>query len=166
MKAILIRKYSESGEHTPLWRLAQNFLPRATQNVHILRKVFGNLRGSSRFCTLSVGSNDAMNCFADNKSVTRFFQTKAIPPALLNACDYVLQIIFKIAHTAGSINTAPDLLSRLELKFMEKKPLKIREDIQTTPIEVSTSSSDVAAEEQRFFAQAYKNDESEGGTNL
>ena len=26
----------------------------------------------------------------DNKSVTRFFQTKAIPPALWNACDYVL----------------------------------------------------------------------------
>ena len=25
----------------------------------------------------------------DNKSVTRFFQTKAIPPALWNACDYV-----------------------------------------------------------------------------
>ena len=26
----------------------------------------------------------------DNKSVTRFFQRKAIPPALWNACDYVL----------------------------------------------------------------------------
>ena len=31
----------------------------------------------------------------DNKSVTRFFQTKAIPPALWNACDYVLQFNFK-----------------------------------------------------------------------
>ena len=37
----------------------------------------------------------------DNKSVTRFFQTKAIPPALWNACDYVLQFNFKIAHIAG-----------------------------------------------------------------
>ena len=36
-----------------------------------------------------------------NKSVNRFFQTKAIPPALWNACDYVLQFNFKIAHIAG-----------------------------------------------------------------
>ena len=30
----------------------------------------------------------------DNKSVTRFFQANAIPPALWNACDYVLQFNF------------------------------------------------------------------------
>ena len=42
----------------------------------------------------------------DNKSVTRFFQTKAIPPTLWNACDYVLQFNFQIAHIAGSVNTA------------------------------------------------------------
>ena len=52
----------------------------------------------------------------DNNSVTRFFQTKAIPPVLWNACDYVLQFIFKIAHIAGSVNTAADFVSRLELK--------------------------------------------------
>ena len=51
----------------------------------------------------------------DNKSVTRFFQTKAIPPALWNACDYVLQFNFKIAHIAGSVNTAAEFLSRFEL---------------------------------------------------
>ena len=51
----------------------------------------------------------------DNKSVTHFFQTKAIPPAVWNACDYVLQYNFKIAHIAGSVNTAADFLSRLEL---------------------------------------------------
>ena len=39
----------------------------------------------------------------DNKSVTRFFQTKAIPPYLWNACDYVLQLNLKIAHIAGSV---------------------------------------------------------------
>ena len=60
----------------------------------------------------------------DNKSVTRFFQTKAIPPALWNACDYVLHFNFKIAHIAGSVNA--DFLSRLELKVAEKIRLKIR----------------------------------------
>ena len=61
----------------------------------------------------------------DNKSVTRFFQTKAIPPALWNACDYLLQFNVKIAHIARSVNTAADFLSRLEIKVTEKISLKI-----------------------------------------
>ena len=97
----------------------------------------------------------------DNKSVTRFFQTKAIPPSLWNACDYVLQFNFKTADIAGSVNTAADFLSILEVKVTEKIHLKIREDVQTTPIEVSTSSSDVADEEQFFFTQPNSQDETE-----
>ena len=97
----------------------------------------------------------------DNKSVTRFFQTKAIPPAFWNACDYVLQFNFKIAHIAGSVNTAADFLSRFEPKVTEETRLKLREHIQTTPIEVTTSSSDVADEGQFFFTRADKNDVSE-----
>ena len=80
----------------------------------------------------------------DNKSVTRILQTKAIPPSLCNACDYVLQFNFKKAHIAGSVNTAADLFSRLELKVTERFRLKITKDVQTTPIEVTTTSSDVA----------------------
>ena len=89
----------------------------------------------------------------DNKSVTRFFQTKAIPGSLWNACDYVLRFIFKIALTAGTINTAADILSQLELKVTEKIRLKIGEDVQTRPIYVTISSSEVADKEQFFFAQ-------------
>ena len=85
--------------------------------------------------------------FTENKSVTRFFQSKAIPPALCIACDYVLQFNFRIAHIAVSVNTGADFLSRLELRGTEKMRLKIREHIQTIPIEVTTSSSDVADEE-------------------
>ena len=59
-----------------------------------------------------------------NKSVTRFFQTKAIPPALWNACDYVLHFNFKVAHIAGSVNTAADFLSRFEPKVPAKKVSK------------------------------------------
>ena len=50
----------------------------------------------------------------DNMSVTSFFKT--FPPALWNACDYVLQFNSKIAPIADSVNTAADFLSRLELK--------------------------------------------------
>ena len=100
----------------------------------------------------------------DNKSVTRFFQTKAIRPALWNACDYVLQFIIKIAHIAGSVNTAADFLSKLELKVTEKIRLKVREDIQTTPIEVTTFSSDVPDEEQVIFTQTDIDNEPEEQT--
>ena len=97
----------------------------------------------------------------DNKPVTRFFQTKAIPPSIRNPCDYVLQFNLKIAHITGSVNTAADFLSRLELRVTETIHLKIREDVQTTPIEVSTSSSDVADEEQLFFTQTDGQDKTE-----
>ena len=90
----------------------------------------------------------------DKKSVTRLFQTKAFPLSLWNACNYVLQFNFKLAHLAGSVKKAADFLSRLEVKVTEKVRLKIREDVQTTPIAVKTATSDVADEEQFFFAQA------------
>ena len=99
----------------------------------------------------------------DNKYITGFFQTKATQPALWNACDYVLQFNFKLAHIThitGLVNTSADSLSRLELKVTEKIRLKIREDIQTKPIEVTTSSSDVADEEQIFFTHADDTNES------
>ena len=121
-----------------------DFLPCATQDVHIHNGTFSKLYG---ICTHSVESNKANNC-PDRQQVRHpFFQTKAIPTALWNACDYVLQFDLKIAHIAGSVNTAAEFGSRLELKVTEKIRLKIREDTQTTPIEVTTSSSVVADEE-------------------
>ena len=60
---------------------------------------------------------------------------------------------FQKPHIAGSVNTAADFLSRLELKVTERIRLKIREDVQKTPIEVTTSSSDVADKELFFFTQ-------------
>ena len=65
----------------------------------------------------------------------------------------MLQFIFKIAHLAGSVNTTADFFSRLELKVTEKIHLKIWQVVPTTPIEVTTSSSDVADGKQFFFTQ-------------
>ena len=87
----------------------------------------------------------------DNRSVTRFFQTKAIPPTLWNACDYVLQFNFHIMHVAGTQNTAADFLSRIDLNPKEKVELKIRNDITIQPIQVNLQLTDVADEEQLFF---------------
>ena len=71
------------------------------------------------------GATKRVIIMTDSKSVTRFFQTKIIPPPLRNACDFVLQFNFTSAHIPGKMNTAADFLSRLELDPNEKKLQKI-----------------------------------------
>ena len=100
----------------------------------------------------------------ENKSVTRIFETKAIPPSLWNSCDHMLKFSFGKAHIAGPVKTAADFLSLLEVEVTEKIRLKIRDDVKTTPIDVTTSSSDVADEEQIFFTQTAGKDETEEQT--
>ena len=51
----------------------------------------------------------------DSKSVMRFFRTKMIPPPLWNACHFVLQFNFTIAHIPGKSNTTTQFLSRLKM---------------------------------------------------
>ena len=97
------------------------------------------------------GASKPVIIMTDSKSVTRFFQTKLIPPLLWNACDFVLQFNFTIAHIPGKMNTAADFLSRLEMDPNEKIILKIREDIPTKPIEVNIESTGIAQEETAFF---------------
>ena len=66
-----------------------------------------------------------------------------------------------MAHIIGSVNIAADFLPRLKLKATEMIHLKIRQDVQTKPIEVTTSSSDVPDEKLFFFTQADGRDETE-----
>ena len=49
------------------------------------------------------------------------------------------------------MNTAADFLSRLDISPKEKVLLQIREDIQTTPIQVNIQSSDIHEEDQVYF---------------
>ena len=91
-----------------------------------------------------------MIILTDNKSVTRFFQTKINPPTLLNACDYVIQFNFTIAHIPGENNTAADFVTPRNCP-KEKLILRIREDISTTPIELNVQSAGVIEEDQIFY---------------
>ena len=138
---------SKRKTHAPVAFCSKIFSP-AQLNLSIYSKEFlATYLTFFEFAHILWEATKPTNVLTDNKSVTRFFQTKAIPTALWNACDYVLQFNFKIPHIAGSVNTAADFLSRHELKVTEKIHLKIREDIQTTPIDVTTSSYDVADED-------------------
>ena len=61
-----------------------------------------------KFGRIFWGAAKPVIIMADNKSVTRFFQTKMIPPPIWNACDFLLQFNFTIAHIPGKMNTAAD----------------------------------------------------------
>ena len=62
----------------------------------------------------------------DVKSVTVFFRIQTILPSLWNAYDNVQELDCKIVHITSSINTAAELLSRLEIRVTEKMRLKIQ----------------------------------------
>ena len=99
------------------------------------------------------GKTQPVIILTDNKSVSRFFQTKIIPPPLWNACDFVIQFNFIIAHIPGKNSTAADYLSRMEMDATEKLVLKIREDVETRPIGINVQSAGVSEEEQIFFTE-------------
>ena len=151
---------SKRKTYAPVASGSKVFLPAKLKMSIYSKELLATYMAFLEFAHILCEASKPTIVLTDNKSVTRFFQTKAIPPSLWNACDYLLQFNSKIAHTAGLANTAADFLSRLEPKVTEKIHLKIR-DVQTTPIEVTTSSSDVAAEEQFFFAQTDSQDETE-----
>ena len=70
------------------------------------------------------GATKPVIIMTDSKAVTRFFQTKVILPPLWNACDFVLQFNFTLAHTPGKMNIAGDFLSRLETNPNKRNHLK------------------------------------------
>ena len=107
-----------------------------------------------KFGHICWGATKPVIIMTDSKSVTRFFQTKMIPPPLWNACDFVLQFSFTIPHILGKMNTAADFLTRLEMHPNEKIFLKIREDIPTKAIEVNIESTGIAQEEPVSFDPA------------
>ena len=97
------------------------------------------------------GARKPVIILTDNRAVTKFFQTKPVPPVLWNACDYVIQFNFVIAHIPGARNTAADYLSCLEVDPKVELVMKIREDVQTLPIEINVQSAEVSQEEQIFY---------------
>ena len=108
------------------------------------KEFLANFFAFSEFGHLMYVSTFPVLVFIDNRAVTRFLQTKIIPPAPWNACDYVLQYNSVIAHVAGAMNTAADFLSRTEINPTENLKMNLRNEIQTKAIEVNIQPSGIA----------------------
>ena len=103
----LTRKFNQSGKCTPLWRLDQKFFNRATQMSINLKEFLAVYKAILEFAHILWKTTKPTIVPTDNKSVTRFVQTNAIPPALWNACDYLSHFNYKIAGPANHCSWLP-----------------------------------------------------------
>ena len=142
---------SKRKTYAPIAFGSKTFNPTQTKMSIYAKEFLSIYFAFVEFGHLMWGSTFPVIVLTENRSVTRFFQTKMIPPALWNACDYVLQYNFVIAHVAGSKNTAADFLSRTEIDSTEKLEMTIRNDIHTQAIEVNIQSSGIVEEEQIYI---------------
>ena len=71
----------------------------------------------------------------DNKALTRFFQSKLIPPKLWNHCYQALQFDFVLAHVPGVENSYAHCLSRLDINPEDGIHLKLNDQILVHHIE-------------------------------
>ena len=75
--------------------------PRAQVKMSIYSKeILANYLAFLELAHILWGATKPTTVLMYNKSVKRFLETKAIPPALWYACDYVFQFNFKIAYIA------------------------------------------------------------------
>ena len=126
LKIIRTQKSNPRGKLSRLSRSDQKTSPPAQLKVSIYSTVFMAIYMAFReFAHILWEAPKPTIVFTEYKSVTRFFQTKPMPPSLWNACNYVLQLNFKIAHNAGSVNTAAGFLSRVQLKKSRRRSVSI-----------------------------------------
>ena len=152
---------SKRKTYAPIAFGSKTFNPTQTKMSIYAKEFLSIYFAFVEFGHLMWGSTFPVIVFTDNWSVTRFFQTKMIPPALWNACDYVLQYNFVIAHVAGSMNTVADFLSRTEVNPTEKLEMTIRNLIHTKAIEVNIQSTGIVEEEQIYFLPDEEIDENQ-----
>ena len=95
LKTIPIKRYSKNRKRTPSWCLAQKFSSRNSKCPCIQKNSWRFTWHFSVSAHILWEATMPTIVLTDIKSATRFLQTKAIPPALWNECDYVLWFYFK-----------------------------------------------------------------------
>ena len=152
MEDDLNQKYNSTRKaYAPIAFGSKTYSPSQIKMSIYAKDFLTNYTAFKDFGHIFSGATKPMIIMTASKSVTRFFQTKMIPPPLWNASDFVLQFKFTIAHIPGKDKTATKFLSRLEMDLNEKISLKFKEYIPTKPIEVNIESIGIALEKLVFF---------------
>ena len=92
------------------------------------------------FAHILWGVNKPTIVMTDNKALTRFFQSKRIPPKLWNYCDQAHQFDFVLAHVPGVENPAADYLSRIDINPADRIHLKLHDEIPVFKVGIDLAS--------------------------
>ena len=129
------QKYtSVKKSYAPIAYGSETFTPSQLKMSIYAKEYLAIYYAFKQFVHIFLGTPKPIIILADNKLVTRFFQTKIRPPPLWNACDFVIQFNFIIAHIPGKNNTTADYLSRMEMDPTEKLVLKMRADVESRSV--------------------------------
>ena len=81
---------AKNVRHRGVW--LKNFLPCTTEDVHVLKRFFGNIHGISRVCAHSVVSNKANNCPNRQQVSHTFFPNKGNSASTLECMCFCVAI--------------------------------------------------------------------------
>ena len=114
------------------------------------------------------GTEKPVLVLTDNKSLTKFFQSKAIPPSLWNFLDRTLSFNLVIAHIPGRANYAADFLSRVQIDPSQTIQLKLTDPIpvKETEIETVAKSPDASLSCLETFESLFSSNSSQIGQNV
>ena len=82
------------------------------------------------------GAGKPVFILTDNKSLTSFFQSKSLHPALWNFMDRVIAYNIVLAHIPGRANAAADFLSTMQTDPTHSLELQLHESIPMKEIEI------------------------------
>ena len=102
------QKYSSTRKtYAPIAYGSKTYSPSQIKMSIYAKEFLAIYMAFKEFGPMFWGATKPLIIMTDSKSVTRLFQTKMIPPPIWNACDFVMEFNFTIAHTPGKMNTTP-----------------------------------------------------------
>ena len=104
------------------------------------------------------GAEKPVIILTDNESLTSFFRSKSLHPALWNFMDRVIAYNMVLAHIPSRANAAADFLSRMQTDPTQSLELQLHESIPMKEIEI-----DMKAKTPDASMLAMENDQPEQG---
>ena len=142
---LLIEDYTESNNdkkktYAPVAFGSQRFTEGQMSLTMYAKEFLAMHFAFDEFADILWGVKKPTIVMTDNKALSRFFQSKRIPPKLWNHCDQALQFDFVLAHVPGVENPAADYLSRLDINPEDRIHLKLNDQIPVHYIEIDLAA--------------------------
>ena len=142
---LLIEDYTEANDgqkktYAPVPFSSQRFTEGQMSLTMYAKEFLAMHFAFDEFAHIRWGVKKPTIVMTDNQTLTRFLQSKRIPPKLWNHCDQALQFDFVLAHVPGVENPAADYLSRLDINPEDRIHLKLNDQISVHYIEIDLAA--------------------------